>query len=229
LRKTAIMCSLAEKIKTRILIVDDHPVVREGLESILDHEQDFQVCGQAEDITGALEAIAEAKPDIAIVDISLKKSDGIELTKTLKARYPEIAVIVLSVHDESVYAERVLLAGAKAYLMKDAVSEHIVKAIRKVLRGEIYVSDAVSNKFLHIIAGDKAGEAKTAIDSLSDREFETFRLIGQGYKASQIATRLHLSVKTIETYRTRIKEKLRLENAAELLQYSISWSKNQNE
>lgn len=223
------MCSVAEKTKTKILIVDDHPVVREGLASILDHEQDFQVCGQAEDVTGALEAIAGVKPDIAIVDISLKQSDGIELTKTLKARYPDIAVIILSVHDESVYAERVLLAGAKAYLMKDAVCEHIVKAIRKVLRGEIYVSDVVSDKFLHTIAGDKAGAAKTAIDSLSDREFETFRLIGQGYKASQIAVRLHLSVKTIETYRTRIKEKLRLENAAQLLQYSIAWSKNQNE
>jgi len=223
------MCSLAEKTKTRILIVDDHPVVREGLASILDHEQDLQVCGQAEDAAGALKVIAETKPDIAIVDISLKQSDGIELTKTLKARYPDIAVIVLSVHDESVYAERVLLAGAKAYLMKDAVSEHIVTAIRRVLRGEIYVSDAVSNKFLHIIAGDKAGAAKTAIDSLSDREFETFRLIGQGHKASQIAAQLHLSVKTIETYRTRIKEKIGLESAAQLLQYAILWSKNQNE
>ncbi len=223
------MCSIAEKTKTRILIVDDHPVVREGLASILNHEQDLQVCGQAEDAAGALRAIAEAKPDIAIVDISLKKSDGIELTKTLKARYPDIAVIVLSIHDETVYAERVLLAGAQAYLMKDAVSEHIVKAVRRVLRGEIYVSDAVSDKFLHIIAGDKAGAVKTAIDSLSDREFETFRLIGQGFKASQIAAQLHLSVKTIETYRTRIKEKLRLENAAQLLQYSIAWSKNQNE
>lgn len=179
------MSSLIEKTKIRILIVDDHPVVREGLASILGREQDLQVCGQAEDAAGALDAIAEVKPDIAIVDISLKQSDGIELTKTLKTRYPDIAVIVLSVHDESVYAERVLLAGAQAYLMKDAVSDHIVKAIRRVLRGEIYVSDVVSDKFLHIIAGDKAGAAKTAIGSLSDREFETFRLIGQGYKASK--------------------------------------------
>lgn len=209
--------------------MDDHPVVREGLATILNHENDLQVCGQAEDAAGALEAIARLEPDIAIVDISLKKSDGIDLTKTLKARYPDIAVIVLSVHDESVYAERVLLAGAQAYLMKDAVSDHIVKAVRRVLRGEIYVSDAVSNKFLHIIAGDKAGAIKTSIENLSDREFETFRLIGQGFKASQIAAQLHLSVKTIETYRSRIKEKLGLDNAAQLLQYSISWARNRNQ
>jgi DNA-binding NarL/FixJ family response regulator len=217
------------KRKTQILIVDDHPVVREGLETILNHEQDLRVCGQAEDTAGALEAVAGLKPDIAIVDISLKHSDGIELTKTLKARYPDIAVIVLSIHDESVYAERVLLAGAQAYLMKDSAADNIVKAVRRVLRGEIYVSDAVSDKFLHIIAGDKTGTSKTPIENLSDREFETFRLIGQGYKASQIASQLHLSVKTIETYRSRIKDKLGLVNAAQLLQYSISWAKNQNE
>lgn len=221
--------TITEKRKVQILIVDDHPVVCEGLEAIFDHERDLQVCGQAEDAAGALEAIANVKPDIAIVDISLKQSDGIELTKTLKARYPDIAVIVLSVHDELVYAERVLLAGAKGYLMKDTVSEHIITAIRKVLRGEIYVSDAVSKKFMHIIAGDKAGMNKTPIEGLSDREFETFRLIGRGVKASQIAAQLHLSVKTIETYRSRIKEKLGLDSASQLLQYAISWARNKGE
>jgi DNA-binding NarL/FixJ family response regulator len=127
-----------------------------------------------------------------------------------------------------VYAERALLAGAKAYLMKDAVSENIVKAIRTVLSGEIYVSNTISKKFLHQIAGDKAGTTKTPIENLSDREFEIFRLIGEGYKASQIAKQLHLSTKTIETYRSRIKEKLDLLNAAELLQYSIKWAKSQD-
>ena len=136
--------------------------------------------------------------------------------------------IVFSVHDESLYAERALLAGAKAYLMKDGVSENIIKAIRTVLSGEIYVSDIISKKFLHKIAGDKAGTAKTPIESLSDREFEIFRLIGEGLKASQIAKQLYLSTKTIETYRSRIKEKLNLPNAAELLQYSIKWAKSQN-
>jgi DNA-binding NarL/FixJ family response regulator len=129
--------------KSRILIVDDHPIVREGLATILNHEQDLEVCGQAEDAFGALSAIAERQPDIALVDISLKRSDGIELTKMIKAQYPELSVIVLSVHDESVYAERVLLAGAKGYLMKEVAAEHIVKAVRTVLRGEIYVSDAI--------------------------------------------------------------------------------------
>jgi DNA-binding NarL/FixJ family response regulator len=218
-----------DKRKAQILIVDDHPIVREGLETMLNHEQDLHVCGQADDAPHALQAIAELNPDVAIVDISLKNSDGIELTKTIKAKYPGLFVIVLSVHDESVYAERVLLAGAQGYLMKDAIPENIVKAIRMVLRGEIYVSDAVAKKFLHIIAGDKAGITKTAIESLSDREFETFRLIGQGYKASQIALQLHLSVKTIETYRSRIKGKLGLANAAQLLQYSIAWARNRSE
>ena len=214
--------------KTQILIVDDHPVVREGLTTILNHEQDLQVCGQTEGAFDALRAIDKLKPDMAIVDISLKNSDGIELTKTLKSRYPELSVVVLSVHDEAVYAERALLAGAKGYLMKDVLSENIVKAIRTVLRGEIYVSDTIARKFMHIIAGDKAGTAKTAINGLSDRELETFRLIGEGYSVSTIAKRLHLSVKTIETYRSRIKEKLGLEDAARLLQYSIHWARNQD-
>jgi len=217
----------AEK-KTRVLIVDDHPVVRDGLATIINHEQDLTVCGEAEDAYQAMKAIAELQPDVVIADISLKNSDGIELTKSIKAQHPKLFAIVLSVHDESVYAERALLAGAKAYLMKDAVSENIVKAIRTVLNGEIFVSDKILNNFLHKIAGDKAGTAKTQIDNLSDREFEIFRLIGEGVKASLIARQLHLSVKTIETYRSRIKEKLNLPNAAELLQYSIKWAKADN-
>ena len=214
--------------KTGILIVDDHPVVRDGLATIINHEKDLNVCGEAEDAYQAMKAIAELKPDVVVADISLKNSDGIELTKNIKAAYPKLSVIVLSVHDESVYAERAILAGAKAYLMKDAVSENIVKAIRTVLNGEIFVSDKILKKFLHKIAGDKTGTGKTQIDNLSDREFEIFRLIGEGLKASLIAKQLHLSIKTIETYRTRIKEKLGLVNASELLQYSIRWAKSQD-
>jgi DNA-binding NarL/FixJ family response regulator len=214
--------------KTQVLIVDDHPVIRDGLVTIVNHERDMNVCGQAADAYQALKAAAELKPDIVVTDISLKSSDGIELTKNIKARCPGLPVIIFSVHDESLYAERALLAGAKAYLMKDEVSENIIKAIRTVLSGEIYVSDTISKKFLHKIAGDKAGTAKTPIESLSDREFEVFRLIGEGLKASQIANQLHLSIKTAETYRSRIKEKLNLADAAELLQYSIKWAKNQD-
>ena len=211
--------------KTQVLIVDDHPVIRDGLVAIINHERDLNVCGQAEDAYTALKVVAELKPDIVVTDISLKSSDGIELTKNIKAGHPALPVIILSVHDESLYAERALLAGAKAYLMKDKVSENIIKAIRTVLTGEIYVSDAILKKFLHKIAGDKAGTAKTPIESLSDREFEIFRLIGEGVKASQMAKQLHLSIKTIETYRSRIKEKLNLPNASQLLQYSIRWAK----
>ena len=214
--------------KTQVLIVDDHPVVRDGLTTIINHEQDLNVCGQADDAYQALKAVTELKPDVVVVDISLKNSDGIELTKSIKARHPKLSIIVFSVHDESLYAERALLAGAKAYLMKDAVSENIVKAIRTVLSGEIYVSNTISKKFLHRIVGDKTGTTKTSIEKLTDREFEVFRLIGEGYKASQIAKQLHLSTKTIETYRSRIKEKLNLPNAAELLQYSIKWAKSQD-
>jgi len=214
--------------KTQVLIVDDHPVVRDGLTTIINHEQDLNVCGEADDAHEALKAVTELKPDVVIVDISLKSSDGIELTKNIKAGNSKLPVIVLSVHDESVYAERALLAGAKAYLMKDAVSENIVKAIRTVLSNEIYVSNTISKKFLHKIARDKKGTTKTPIENLSDREFEVFRLIGEGFKASQIAMQLHLSIKTIETYRSRIKEKLNLSNAAELLQYSIKWAKSQD-
>ena len=214
--------------KTQVLIVDDHPVVRDGLTTVINHEQDLNVCGEADDAHEALKAIAELEPDVVIVDISLKSSNGIELTKSIKTGNPKLPVIVLSVHDESVYAERALLAGAKAYLMKDAVSENIVNAIRTVLNNEIYVSNTISKKFLHKIAKDKKGTTKTPIENLSDREFEVFRLIGEGFKASQIARQLHLSTKTIETYRSRIKEKLNLPNAAELLQYSIKWAKSQD-
>jgi DNA-binding NarL/FixJ family response regulator len=214
--------------KTQIFIVDDHPVVRDGLTTIINHERDMNVCGQADDAAGVLKTIAELKPDVVVTDISLKSSDGIELTKSIKARYPGLPVIVFSVHDESIYAERALRAGAHAYMMKETVSEDIVKAIRTVLNGEIFVSDKISKKFLHKIAGDKSGTAKTPIETLSDRELEIFRLIGEGLKTSQIANQLYLSTKTIETYRSRIKEKLNLPNAAELLQYSIKWAKNQD-
>ena len=218
----------SSETKTQILLVDDHPVVRDGLTTIINHQQDLNVCGGADDAHQALKAIGELKPAVVVVDISLKNSDGIELTKSIKAKYPKLPVVILSVHDESVYAERALRAGARAYLMKEVVSENIVNAIRMVLKGEIYVSDTISKKFLHKIAGDKNKTDKTSIENLSDREFEIFCLIGQGRKASQIAKKLHLSVKTVETYRGRLKEKLYLDSASELLQYAIKWTKSED-
>jgi DNA-binding NarL/FixJ family response regulator len=210
--------------KRKVFIVDDHPVVRDGLTVLINHEPDLYVCGQAAQARQALIAISELKPDVAIVDITLDGSDGIELTKDIKARYPKLPVIVLSMHDESIYAERVLHAGARAYLMKDAVSDKIITAIHTVLSGDIYVSDIMAKKLLRKLAGNHVDAINTPIGNLTDREFEVFRWIGQGNKPSRIAKRMHLSVKTVETYLARIKEKLNLANSAELLQYAIKWA-----
>ncbi len=207
----------------RVFIVDDHPIVRDGLITIIDHDKDLAVCGEADEPQKALKAISELRPDVVIVDITLKDSDGIELTKSIKARYPKLPVIVLSIHDESVYAERALRAGAQAYLMKEVVSDNIVTAIRTVLSGEIYVSNSMGKKMLRKLAAGKADTISGPMDSLSDRELEIFRLIGQGYKPSKIAKSMHLSVKTVETYRARVKEKLNLADADELLRYAIRW------
>ena len=216
--------SKAESHKSKILVVDDHPVVRDGLTSLINHEDDLFVCGETGEAQKALKLISELKPDVVIVDITLGDSDGIELTKDIKARHAKLPVIVLSMHDESVYAERALHAGARAYLMKDAVSDRIITAIRTVLSGEIYVSDIMAKKLLRKLAGNHVDAIHAPIDSLTDREFEVFRWIGQGNKTSRIAQRMHLSVKTVETYHARIKEKLDLANSAEVLQYAIKWA-----
>jgi DNA-binding NarL/FixJ family response regulator len=210
--------------KRKVFIVDDHPIIRDGLTALINHESDLYVCGQTGEARQALSAIFELKPDVAIVDITLEDSDGIELTKNIKARYPKLPVIVLSMHDESIYAERALHAGARAYLMKDSVSDKIITAIRTVLGGEIYVSDIMAKKLLRKLAGNNVDAINTPTGNLTDREFEVFRWIGQGNKPSRIAKRMHLSVKTVETYFARIKEKLDLANAAELLEYAIKWA-----
>jgi DNA-binding NarL/FixJ family response regulator len=217
-----------QSTKKRIFIVDDHPIVRDGLITIINHEKDFEVCGEADEARQALKAISELKPDVVIVDISLRNSDGIELTKNLKARDPALPVIVLSIHDEFMYAERALRAGAQAYLMKEVVSENIVTAIHTVLSGEIYVSNTMGKKMLRKLVTGKADTISGPMGSLSDRELEIFRLIGQGYKPSRIAKSMHLSVKTVETYRARIKEKLNLADADELLRYAIQWASSEH-
>ena len=216
--------------KKRVFIVDDHPIVRDGLTMIINHEKDLEVCGHADGAPEALKAISELSPDVVTIDIALKGSDGIELTKDLKTRYPTLPMIVLSIYDELTYAERALHAGARAYLMKEVASENIVAAIRTVLSGEIYVSNAMGKKLLRkMAAAGKTDTISTSIDSLSDRELETFRLIGRGFKPSKIAQSMHLSVKTVETYRARIKEKLNLANADELLRYAIQWVSSKSE
>jgi len=212
-----------EENKTRILVVDDHPIVRKGLAELVDREDELMVCGQAEDAHQAMQAIKALKPDMAIVDISLKDTSGMELIKNIKARYPGLSVLALSMHDESMYAERVLRAGAEGYIMKAEATENIVIAIRKVISGQIYLSDRMTPRMVRKLVGAGANVGASAIERLSDRELEVFRLIGQGYTTRQIAENLHLSIKTIETYRAHIKEKLNLANAARLLQYAIRW------
>ncbi len=217
-----------DESKTRIFIVDDHPIVRQGLTELINHEQDLEVCGHAEDASEAMGTIKKLQPDMAIVDISLKETSGMELIKDIKVQYPNLVVLALSMHDESLYAERALRAGARGYVMKAEATEKVITAIRKILGGQIYVSDRMSAKMVRklVEGGPDAGES--AIERLSDRELEVFHLIGQGYGTRQIAERLHLSIKTIETYREHIKEKLNLADANELLQYAIQWTHSQD-
>jgi DNA-binding NarL/FixJ family response regulator len=218
----------AGKDKTKVLIVDDHPIIRQGLSELINHEPDLIVCGHAEDAPEALGKIKESEPDMVIVDISLKETSGMDLTKDIKAQYPNLPVLALSMHDEALYAERMLRAGAKGYVMKAEATENVVTAIRKILSGQIYVSDKMATKMVRKLVGGSPDVGTSAIERLSDRELEVFRMIGQGFGTRQIAERLHLSIKTIETYREHIKEKLNLADASELLQYAIQWTHSQD-
>ncbi len=216
------------KAKHRVLIVDDHPIVRQGLRSLVDQEDDLSVCGEAGSAGEALKALSTLKPDLLLVDISLKGPDGLELTKSVRALQPDIPILIVSMHDESLYAERVLRAGANGYIMKEEVAQNVVTAVRKVLGGDIYISDRMRQKILRGVAGQRSQSAVSSIDRLSDRELEVFRSIGQGRGTRQIAEDLHLSVKTIETYRAHIKEKLGLSNATELVRQAVQWVEHQS-
>ncbi len=213
----------ANQIRKKVLIVEDHPIMRSGLAQLIGQESDLVVCGEAEDVHGALEAIEKSKPDIAVVDISLKDSNGIELIKNIKIRWPELAVLVLSMHDESFYAERALRAGARGYVAKAEVSTKVITGIRQVLSGKVYVSEKITSKMLSNLVGGTKDLDSFPIDRLSDREFEVFELIGQGSQTRQIAEKLHLSVKTIDAHRDHIKHKLNLSSATALLKYAVQW------
>jgi DNA-binding NarL/FixJ family response regulator len=215
--------------KANILIVDDHPIVRQGLTELVNHEKDLVVCGQAEDANKAMKAVKELKPDLAIVDISLKETSGMELIKDLNAQYPNLPVLALSMHDESLYAERVLRAGARGYVMKAEATEKVIIAIRKILNGEICISDKMASKMMRKLVRGNSEINASPVELLSDRELEVFQLIGKGFGTRQIAERLYLSIKTIETYRAHIKEKLNLVDSAELLQYAIQWVNSRND
>ena len=209
--------------KQRILIVDDHPIVREGLTTIINEQTDLVVCGEAEDAQTALEAVGTLRPDLMIVDISLKGINGIELVKLIQRRYEKMPILVLSMHDESLYVERVLRAGARGYIMKQEGTEKVVTAIHKILGGDIYVSEAMRKKLLRTFQKSQPETSGPSVERLSDRELEVFRLIGQGYGTRQIADTLHVSVKTVNTYRQHIKEKLKFETGSEVLRHAIQW------
>ncbi len=211
------------KNKVKVLIVDDHPIVRQGLDRLISHQEDLVVCEQAEGSLEALTAIKKSKPNIVVVDISLKDRSGLELIKDIKAQYPDLAVLALSMYDESLYAERALRAGAKGYVMKAEATENVVRAIRQILAGRIYLSEKMVARMVCKLAGHKIDAASSPVDRLSDRELEVFTMLGQGTGTRRIAERLCLSVKTIETYRAHIKEKLDLADASALLSYAIQW------
>jgi DNA-binding NarL/FixJ family response regulator len=210
--------------KKRILIVDDHPIVRQGFTLLLNQEPDLIVCGEAEEPRQALELAAAVDPELVLVDISLKESNGIELIKDLRARFPSLPILVVSLHDENVYAERTLRAGAKGFVMKAEPTEVLLQAIRTVLSGELYLSKRMRTKMLdRMFSSARSGDA-SPVDALSDRELEVFQLIGEGLGTRTIADRLSLSVKTVETHKSRIKTKLHLRDGTELIQYAVKWA-----
>jgi DNA-binding NarL/FixJ family response regulator len=215
--------SIAKKNPTRVVIVDDHPLLRKGVGQLINNEKDLLVVGEAENAAKALTAIEVLQPDVALIDISLGGASGIELLKNIKARFPKLRVLVLSMHDESVYAHRALRAGASGYIMKQEATEMVLTALRKVLRGEVYLSESLGARMLNSLVGGRSRAPASPIEALSDRELEVFSLIGQGLGTRPITERLHLSVKTIESHRAHIKVKLNLQTATELVHHAIQW------
>jgi DNA-binding NarL/FixJ family response regulator len=212
--------------KKRVFIVDDHPIVRVGLSHLINQDKDFFVCGEADSVHKAIKAIEEIGPDIVIIDVCLKGQSGIELIKNIKGRIPDLPILALSIHDESIYAERVLRAGARGYIMKQEACEKVLTGLRQILDGDIFVSSKVAAKIMNKFIDKKAAQYDSPIDMLSDRELDVFRLIGQGLGTRQIAEELFLGIKTIETHRTRIKQKLKIKTSAELVQYAVRWGQN---
>lgn len=209
--------------KRRIFLVDDHPLVREGLTNLINEQNDLIVCGEAEDSAGAITGIEKARPDVALVDISLKNESGLELVKNLESQFPLVALVVLSMHDEALYAERALRAGARGYVMKRESSKSVLASIRRVLEGGVYVSERVVNSMARRFSSSSKGAESSPVERLSDRELEIFRLLGQGRTTAQIAEDLHLSLKTVQAYCARAKEKFGVSSLGELLRAAIRW------
>src|ERR1700730_8097382 len=210
--------------KRTVFVVDDHPLLRQGLALLINQQRDLEVCGEAEEAQAAMQAISQKRPDIMIVDISLNGPDGLDLLKNIRASYPDLPILILSMHDEAIYAERALRARANGYIMKQEATEKVLVAVRRILHGEVYLSDRMANKMLQQYISGTPTSIHSRISALSDRELEVFCLIGEGRGTREIADELHLSVKTVETYQTHIKEKLSLRNARELVQHAIEWN-----
>lgn len=207
----------------KILVVDDHPLVRRGLGELIASQPDLVVCGEAATAAEALNLVDQTAPDLVIIDLKLKQSSGIELIKQIKARYKSIKMLVASMHEEALFAERALHAGASGYINKEEAGEKVVEAIRQILQGKVYLSNEMTEHMLYQFAGRQQEPSENSLDKLSNREIEVFELVGQGMGTRQIAELLHLSVKTIETYRESVKRKLNLNTSSELIRRAVQW------
>lgn len=215
--------SSISSLKKKCILVDKHPVFRHGLSQLINQQPDIATAGEADNVSEALALVTSAKPDIAIIDLALKQSMGIELIKDLKVQHPALPVLVLSLYEEALYTERVLRAGAKGYIMKDAPGDEILQAVRRVLNGRIYLSQEMGTKLLTPMVNGGQDVSQSPIDRLSDRELEVFQLLGKAYETRQIAETLHVSIKTVESYREHIKVKLNLENSTQLIRKAVEW------
>ena len=212
---------------TKILLIDDHPMMREGLRQIIGSESGLVVCGEAENAFQALELIGKLKPDLVLTDITLPDKSGLELVKDIQAMNPKMLVLVISMHDEALYAERVLRAGGRGYIMKHEGGKKIMHAIRQVLAGQIFVSEKMSAKILEIFSGHRSDHASSPVENLTDREFEVLRHIGAGLSTREIAAKMRVSAKTVEAHRSNAKAKLNLKTMAELIRFAVRWTESQ--
>ncbi|MHA3770603.1 response regulator [Verrucomicrobiota bacterium sgz303538] len=217
-----------DKNRRRIFLVEDHPMMRDGLRRLIDGEPGLSCCGDAGSAETTLDAVARSKPDLLITDITLPGRSGLDLIKDIRAAFPEVQILVFSMHDEMFYAERALKAGARGYLMKEAGSEKMLEAIQRILAGEIAVSPRISAKILDIFSGQSPRSSNSPVEKLTDREFDVYRLIGQGKTTKEIADQLHLSHKTVAVHRGHIKEKLGLDSATELVHHAVRWVETQD-
>ncbi len=224
--KTKEISPAASKPK-KILIVDDHPLMRDGLAALISAQADLAVCGQAAECRAAVHAVESLRPDLVLMDISLPGKGGMEIIKEIHAVKPDLAVLAISMHDEALYAERVLRAGARGYIMKQEGGKRIMVAIRAVLAGRVFVSEKMSARIMDAFSGQHRAEAASPVSSLSAREFEVFGLLGQGLSTKDIATQLHLSIKTVEVHRVNIKTKLKVATSPELIRYAVRWDEAQ--